>query len=353
MSVKRSRYTVALPPGATIKEQLEDRGMTQKEFSLRMDMSEKHISRLINGEVKLTPDVARRLEFVLGIPAQFWNNLESIYRDKLIRIEEENDMDNDIEIAKAVPYREMADLGWVEKDCKDIKEKVKSLRRYFEVAKLATLNNIRIPGVAYRSVAVNNKGDYIRAAWAHKVRMEARGIDVESINLKHLQEMLPVMRKLNTETPESFCPKLGHMMSECGVVVVFLPHLSGSFLHGASFYDGKRIVLGLTVRGRDADRFWFSLFHEIGHILLGHIGYPDGPSDTGEKDADAFAAEILIPRNEYIAYKEKQRISKESIESFAQAINVDAGIVVGRLQNDGLIGYHQYGTLKKQYAIQS
>lgn len=76
---------IAIPPGATIREQLEDRGMSQKEFAARMAMSEKHISHLINGTVQLTTDVANRLEMVLGIPASFWNNLEAIYRAKLAR----------------------------------------------------------------------------------------------------------------------------------------------------------------------------------------------------------------------------------------------------------------------------
>ena len=75
----RSRSIIATPPGATIKEQLNDRGMSQKEFAVRIDMSEKHVSKLINGEVQLTPEVAVRLEIVLGVPARFWNNLESIY----------------------------------------------------------------------------------------------------------------------------------------------------------------------------------------------------------------------------------------------------------------------------------
>lgn len=82
----RSKTVIAIPPGATIKEQLNDRGMSQKEFASRMDMSEKHISHLINGDVQLTPDVAYRLELVLGLPSSFWNNLESIYREKLIQV---------------------------------------------------------------------------------------------------------------------------------------------------------------------------------------------------------------------------------------------------------------------------
>ena len=85
----RSSSYIATPPGATIKEQLVDRGMTQKEFAARMDMSEKHISKLINGEVQLTSETSVRLEMVLGVPAKFWNNLEAIYRKKIIKAEAE------------------------------------------------------------------------------------------------------------------------------------------------------------------------------------------------------------------------------------------------------------------------
>lgn len=77
---------IATPPGETIREQLADRGLTQKEFAVHMNLSEKHISKLINGEVQLTQDVANRLESVLGVPASFWNNLESIYREKLAKV---------------------------------------------------------------------------------------------------------------------------------------------------------------------------------------------------------------------------------------------------------------------------
>ena len=81
----RSRSFIATPPGATIREQLSDRGMSQKEFAARMDMSEKHISKLVNGEVQLTPETAIRLEIVLGVPASFWNKLEAIYREKVLK----------------------------------------------------------------------------------------------------------------------------------------------------------------------------------------------------------------------------------------------------------------------------
>ena len=104
----RSQSYIATPPGATIREQLKDRGMSQKEFAARMDLSEKHVSKLINGEVQLTPEVAVRLETVLGVPAKFWNNLEAIYREKIIKAESENAMDKDVELSRNLPYAEMA-----------------------------------------------------------------------------------------------------------------------------------------------------------------------------------------------------------------------------------------------------
>ena len=134
----RSQNTVATPPGATIKEQLIDRGMSQKEFAARMDMSEKHISRLINGGVQLTHEVALRLEMVLGIPAKFWNNLEAIYREKLVKANAENQMDADIQLMRKLPYNEMAKQNWVPATRKT-QERVINLRKFFEVAHLGLL----------------------------------------------------------------------------------------------------------------------------------------------------------------------------------------------------------------------
>ena len=152
----RSRSCIAIPPGASIKEQLRDRGMSQKEFAARMDMSEKHISKLINGEVQLTPETAERLEMVLGVPAKFWNNLEAIYREKIVKAESENAMDVDIEIIKQFPYGEIARLEWVP-NTRNIKERVVCLRKYFEVVNLSLLENDQITRIACRRLAITEK----------------------------------------------------------------------------------------------------------------------------------------------------------------------------------------------------
>lgn len=346
----KSRSFIATPPGATIKEQLLDRGLSQKEFAVRMGMSEKHISKLINGEVQLTPDVAVRLEMVLGVPASFWNKLEATYREKIVKANVENDMDADKELAKKLPYREMSKNSWVP-ETRDITEKVINLRKFFEVVNLGIIENMQLSKIACRRLAETEKSDLALLAWAQKAKLEARSIDTSLVDLKTLKKSLPEIRSMTTMDPSDFCPKLIEMLSSCGIALVFLPHIGGSFLHGATFYDGNKIVVGLTVRGKDADKFWFSLFHELGHILLGHINQPNGTTEEDENAADTFAKETLIPTEEFNAFTTQNNFSKEAICAFAKEEHILCGVVVGRLQKEGFINYNCCNDLKTKYTL--
>ena len=344
-----SRNTIAIPPGATIREQLENRGMTQKEFALRMGLSEKHISHLINGQVELTQDVALRLESVLGVPASFWNNLESIYREKLTRVIEEQELERDVELASAFPYPKMAAFGWVTAASK-AEEKALNLRRFFEVAKLALLDGLRIPGIAYRRTGTNETSDYSLAAWAQKARIEARQYKTAAINISKLKQEIPRIREMTVKNPDVFCKELTTLFARCGIALVFLPHIGGSFLHGATFYDGNRIIMGLTVRGRDADKFWFSLFHEMCHIIRGHISASQTNMEQ-EDEADAFARDVLIPLEQYRVFISANCFSKDCIVAFAHKIGIAPGIVLGRLQKENFVPYNRFNELKVKYQI--
>ena len=346
----RSKNTIATPPGATIREQLEDRGMTQKNFALRMNLSEKHISQLINGEVRLTPEIAERLEMVLGIPASFWNNLEAIYQEKLAKVKAENEMDADKELIKKLPYSEMVKNKWIP-EAKTQKEKVVELRKFFEVAKLTIIENPSITNIACRRLNESEKSDFALLAWSQQARREARNIDTEPINIKLLQEKLPEIRKMTVEEPKVFCPTLTKIMSECGIALVFLPHIGSSFLHGATFQEDKKIVMGLTVRGKDADRFWFSLFHEVAHIIMGHISKPFGTDADDEHDADEFARNILIDEDTFLAFAKDNYLTRATISQFAARMGISPGIVVGRLQKENFIPYNQFNDLKVRYEI--
>lgn len=346
----RSHSFIAMPPGATIKEQLLDRGMNQKEFAARMDMSEKHISKLINGEVQLTPETAIRLEIVLGVPAKFWNNLEAIYREKIIKAKAENSLDADLELAKRFPYSEMAKYGWIPRT-RESKEKVINLRKYFEVVELSLLESDQITRIACRRLAITEKSDLALLAWAQEAKIKAREIKTAPINIKRLISSMPEIRKMTVLKPKEFSPKIRKCLADCGIALVFLPHLNGSFLQGASFVDGNKIVVGLTAKGRDADKFWFSLFHELAHIALGHVGQPAGTSEDDEKAADKWSGNILIPYDEFESFRMDRDYSEMRVLQFAKALGIAPGIIVGRMQSEGMIKYSMLNNLKEKYDI--
>lgn len=344
----RSKTYIATPPGATIKEQLEYRGMSQREFAKRMDYSEKFISQLINGRVELTPNTAHRLEMVLGVPSAFWMSLEARYREKLLKVEEENSLDEDKQLARKFPYTQMAKLGWVE-PTRSVAVKVVELRKFFEVVRLTLLNEDRLaPGIAYRRQRETAESEYALLAWAQKAKVDAREIATDKINVGKLEDCIPKLRELTSMDPADFQPALVSMLAECGIATVFLPHLEHTFLNGATFYDGSKIVLALTLRGADADKFWFSLFHELAHVINGHIGRTTGTTEEEERAADAFARDTLIPPEAYaqLAVGNKTR---SSVMSFANEIGIAPGIVVGRLQKDGYLPYSQLNRLKVRY----
>lgn len=344
----RSKTYIATPPGATIKEQLEYRGMSQREFAKRMDYSEKFISQLINGQVELTPNTAHRLEMVLGVPSAFWMNLEARYREKLLQVEEENSIDEDIQIAKKFPYAQMARLGWVE-PTRSAVEKVYELRKYFEVVRLSLLGEERLaPGIAYRRQKETAESEYALLAWAQKAKIDAREITTGKINVGKLEEYVPKLRELTTMDPADFQPLLVSLLADCGIATVFLPHLEHTFLNGATFYDGSKIVLALTLRGADADKFWFSLFHELAHVIYGHIGQTTGATEEEEHAANAFARDTMIPPEAYAQLVAGNK-TRGSVESLANEIGIAPGIVVGRLQKDGYLSYSQLNGLKVRY----
>lgn len=277
-----SRTYIAIPPGASVKEQLLIRGMSQKEFALRMDMSEKHISKFLNGDVILTTDMASRLEMVLGLPARFWNNLESIYREKLQLIKEENEMDEDKELIENYPYSQMAKLGWVEASENPL-VKVKELRKFFEVVKLSLIDNNLLPEILYKKQDLINENYFSLITWAQKAKLEARSIKTKPINIDGIKDVIPNI--LNTESNN-----VVELLAEYGVALVVLPKLNNTKVHGATFLDNKKLVIALI----NDDSFYSNLFHEIGHILLGHINKDYIPDGNEERDAEAFSKTILL-----------------------------------------------------------
>ena len=215
-------------------------------------------------------------------------------------------------------------------------------------SKLTLLADNRLVGMAYRRLSTK-ENKYYMMSWIQQARREARNINTSLINIDGLEKSIPKLRELTVTYPDKFCPELASSLSSLGIAIIFLPHIKRTFLHGVTFYEGKKIILGLTARGKDADKFWFSFFHEIGHILYGHIGKPDGSTPEDESSADLFARETLLPNEQFSLFVDHHDFSRVSIIDFANKYKILPGIVVGRLQHDGFISFSTHNDLKAKY----
>jgi HTH-type transcriptional regulator/antitoxin HigA len=137
-------------------------------------------------------------------------------------------------------------------------------------------------------------------------------------------------------------------LADAGVILFVLPHLKKTYLDGAAFFSGNNPVIVYTGRYKRIDNFWFTVAHEIAHILL-HLNeavpfvldnLKDSDHDQLEKEANALAAaklkhsEIKDYLQDYIQYLP---ISK--VEECALRYNIHQAVIVGKMAHDDAISY--------------
>ena len=265
MKIYRSKTFTAVPPGMTIKEVLEDHHMTQKELAVRLGLSEKHISKLINGEVPLTQDVAIRLERVLDIEASFWNGLEAAYREAILKVEYENSIDEEINFAKPFGYAKLARLGIVP-ETKKPAEQVNNLQKFFEVASLKNVANDMVMPLVYENIK-DMEPDKKSAIYTlvQITKGRARFVEVNPYDAELLEKFIPKIKDLSSEPLITVKEPLKDMLAACGVIIVYLPIIDNITTTCITYSKGNSIVLGIPTE--DSDAFW-TLLGEALHNLL-------------------------------------------------------------------------------------
>lgn len=346
---RKSNYIIA--PGETICELLETNNITQMDLSSKLGLTTKTINEIIKGKAPITTETALKLEYVFGLPASFWNNLESNYREKLLRQKEYSDLRKETEYLSDIPYCEMAKRNWVEKT-KDPIEKVVNLRRFFSVASLSFNTELKNK-MAFRK---NDDMKFSFNALYCWIRYgEKKAIlnnNIEDFNLELLKKSVTEIRKLATQPFMNVFEQIKNILSSCGVSLIFEPCLPNTHVNGVAYKMApNKALLMLSGRNKRDDSLWFTFFHEIGHLTKHSkkeifIDYDMDDKDLIEAEADKYAREILIPEEEYKKFVENNIINELSILSFAKKIDVNPGIVVGRLQIDNKINWNQYSNLK-------
>jgi HTH-type transcriptional regulator/antitoxin HigA len=346
----------AIHPGQTLKDELEFLDLTQVELSQRTGLSEKHISQIINGADPITSDTAIKLEIALGTPATFWSNLQKNYDLTIARIAAEKRIAKEIEEAKKFTcYSELVALGCIEK-ATNWKTKTENLLKFFGVNSFSYIRNIK--PIAFRQ-APGIFNEYSLAAWLRCGDLEVQKIQTKEFDRKKIKEIVPELRKL-TLLPEDFGRKLQELCSAVGIAIVYTPYFKNTRVNGATRFIGNKAVIQLNTKGTFSDIFWFTFFHELGHILLHgikgeFIDYQkeEKEKDKKEKEADDFAAESLIPSNYYKKLLGKKPLDRIEVEIFAKSIGINRGIVLGRLAHEGKAQWKKIAHLRNRLVIKS
>ena len=265
MKIYRSKTFTAVPPGMTIKEVLEDHHMTQKELAARLGLSEKHISKLINGQVPLTQDVAIRLERVLDIEASFWNGLEAAYREAILKVEYENSIDEEINFAKPFGYAKLARLGIVP-ETKKAAEQVNNLQKFFEVASLKNVADEMIMPLVYENIK-DMEPDKKSAIYTlvQITKGQARFVEVNPYDAELLRKFIPKIKDLSSEPLIGVKEPLKDMLAACGVIIVYLPIIDNITSTCITYSKGNSIVLGIPTE--DSDAFWTLLGEALQNLV--------------------------------------------------------------------------------------
>lgn len=328
-------------PGEIVAEYLEYNGWTQKDLATRTGVTPKHINELIKGKKDLSPEMASKLSMVFGTSMELWNNLNSRYIEQKAYLEKLDALRAEKAWLKEIPAAWMEKMGWVSK-FKDAGQRVEALLRFFAVTSVnewrATLSSYNL---AFRQSKTFKTKDGAVLAWIRKAEIEAASLTDKPLSIERLKNSLSDLKKLTNEPePAVFMPRLREILGESGVRIVFIQAPPGCPVHAATVWKGSRCIIANSGRFRSDDQFWFSLFHEIGHILLKHKGI--AKTDEQEREADAFASNMFIPE----AFSEtlKKTKTKSEILTLSRKAGVPAGIVVGRLQHDALLPHG--GTLE-------
>jgi len=337
-----------IPPGEYLEEVLEELGMTKEELARRMDRPASKLSSIFRGKKVITPDSALQLEKVVGIPADIWTGLEAEYRLAMARQQEGKERERlkeETPLIKLFCYSNLAKIGVVPKFTKAI-DKVLALQKFFGVTSLHNVTTLRRYAAVFRCGSTKKaRSPEAVTAWLRLGEIRAREIDCAPFDKIRLKAALNEIRGMTLELPKNFFIQLTNLLADAGVALVLCPHLPKTYAHGATFQLGReKIVLMLSIRGKWADIFWFSIFHELGHILLHDrntifVEYENGEPkmQKQEKEADEFAVNTLIPPKNWSVFIERKSFSHEDIRIFAHDVGVDAGIVVGRLQHEGFL----------------
>jgi HTH-type transcriptional regulator/antitoxin HigA len=360
MATKDFQYNtpIAFHPGETLAEKLQEMGMSIKEFAVRTNKPEKTIIAVIKGKSSLTPDMAVSFENVTKIPARMWMNLQRTYDEYVARNKYMNSVVRSIDWAKQFPIPSMIKNGWIQ-PCRKPEEKANIMLSFFGVSSPAAWNCYYMEKqlkVAFRISLASTKDPYAVSAWLRQGEIQASNMDISiKFTVDTLEKKIPLMKTLMIKHPKNMAAELQSVCKDAGIKLIYTQPLPKAPINGATRWINDVPCIQLSGRYNRYDIFWFSFFHEMGHIILHgkkdvfleNIEYTDKQKEK-ETEADNYASNILLTKSQEKVIIESKDYSQKSIVSFANKFGTHPAVIVGRLQHLEVIDYWDDAKLREK-----
>jgi HTH-type transcriptional regulator/antitoxin HigA len=343
----------ASPPGNTILAALERSGLSLEELA---EILEVDADGIVDGRLRIGAEVAGNLARYLGGSERFWINRERQYREDatrrrlLFEATEQEWLDE-------LPLDEMSKLGWLGK-IRGATTPLPAVLEYFgsrSISEWRQRYSGLISAVSFRTSPIFGAHMGAVIAWLRQGEIQSKGIDLGEWDREGLRQAVPSMRALaRSKPPAKFFPELREICARFGVALCVAKAPTGCRASGATWFaqDGTAICL-LSFRYGHDDQFWFTFFHEIGHLILHSdrgmfLEDGDPVMSDEESEANAFSQDVLIPQ---IFRQDLAKVPNThlSVASYARKIKISPGIVVGQMQHLGLLPHGWLARLKKKY----
>lgn len=350
---------LVIHPGETISDILEERNITQKELAQRAGVSEAFLSDVIRGKKDISKGLAMGLEYALGVPSSFWLNLQANYDAELLTLQEESTVQEEerhilTKLHEVVEY--LKKKRCIATDATQ-EQTILNVRKYLQISSLKSLSCLA-PSGAFRMSEKATIDPYVLGAWLCLCKVQSSAHrPIQRFDPAKVSELVSEIKGIMCGQCDNLQAALTSLFAEYGIDFSIVHNFRGAPVQGYIDYkDDGTYQMVVTIRGAFADIFWFSLLHELGHIVNGDIIKPgrfidaEGAENARrEKKADDFACCALLNPDDYKSFVAASNYRLWNIEDFARSQNVPLYIVIGRLQKEGRIPYSWYANYKVKY----
>ena len=342
-------------PGEHLAEYIDARGWSQAEFSRLADLTPKLVSEIVNAKNPVTPETAIKLERVLGLKDYIWLGLQRDWdlhqaRQKTMEVAPEQKS-----WLVLFPIKEMKSQKLLPDTTSDGRLLDALLRLLGVGDPLAYVSKCNGFAVQHRkSQSFESSRDHV-FTWLMLGEQRARAMNLPAFDETKFEKAVREIRKLTREEPRVFEPAMKRLCHDAGVAVIFMKPLGQTRLFGSAWWiDGnQRAIIQMSLRMKTNDHFWWTFFHECGHIAL-HRGknFADDQNSRGdgpEAEADRWAETLIYGRNTLKTILADPPRSEASVRRLADGLKIHPGIIVGMLQHYRQLPFQKLNHLKTKF----